>query len=447
MERGEVVTRTEDAAVERRRGAVDFWMVRTRTLVPWTEIERVLSRHLAQEKALAAQGILLLAGPFITAEGGFTGDGFSIYATETEAEALDLAREDPFIIEGLREVTSVERWSIRRVGAALGDLRSEDEVVDRPIVQGRSVTLLGTGRIGAALARAWVAIGWRVTAWNRTLERAAPLEEFGVRVVADISQAVNGADLIVAVVSDGAALTQVLSGFSETSVRDAIVVDLSTIDSDSAERAAESLSARGFGFVAGALSGSPALVEAGRASVMLSGSEADVAAAEALLAPVVAGITRVGSRVEAKVIKAAINSMVGGAVAMLAEATVMVEANGIKREAFFAALSKSAIWSPVVHYKSDALRDRDFTITATTTDLLADVMLAFEQQKLGGWSAPVTAAVVAALNSAVEAGYGSQDCITVTSALQARAGLGRTRCRPPVTSRTCKRENQIWNRT
>lgn len=422
MERGEGVTKTEDR-MERRRSLVDFWTVRTRTIVPWTEIERALPRHLAYETALAAQGLLLLAGPFITAERGLTGDGFSVYATETEAQALDLARQDPFIVEGMREVTSVERWSIRRVGSTVGDLRSEDRGEDRPSTRGRSVTLLGTGRIGSALARRWAASGWYVTAWNRTLERAAPLEEFGIRVVPDISDAVDGADLIVTIVSDGAALADVLSSVGETSAQGAVVVDLSTIDSSSAERAAESLSARGLGFVAGAVSGSPGLVEAGRASLMLSGADADVAVAEALLAPVVAGITRVGSHVEAKVIKIAINSMVGGAVLMLAEATLMVELNGIEREAFFAALSKSGIWSPVVHYKSDALRDRDFTITATTNDLLADVMLASEQHRRGETTAPVTEAIVAALRSAVEAGYGFQDCITVTSALQARAGL------------------------
>jgi 3-hydroxyisobutyrate dehydrogenase-like beta-hydroxyacid dehydrogenase len=108
---------------------------------------------------------------------------------------------------------------------------------------------------------------------------------------------------------------------------------------------------------------------------------------------------------------------------MLAEATVMVEAAGIGREALFAALAKSAIWSPVVHYKSDAVRDRDFTITATTSDLLGDISLADGQHRLGGAAAPVTAAILAELRSAVDAGYGPQDCITVTSALQARAGM------------------------
>lgn len=109
------------------RNQMDHWTVRTRTLVPWSQIERVLPRHLEHEKNLAARGILLLAGPFVADGGGFTGEGFAVYSAASEDEALNLAREDPFVSEGLREVTAVERWSIRRVGARVGELRSEDE--------------------------------------------------------------------------------------------------------------------------------------------------------------------------------------------------------------------------------------------------------------------------------------------------------------------------------
>jgi uncharacterized protein YciI len=105
---------------------VDFWMVRTRTIAPWAEIERVLPRHLTFETELAERGDLLLAGPFIDAEGSFTGDGLFILATRTEGEARDLAAQDPFVVDGLREVVAVERWSVRRVGVSVPRLRSED---------------------------------------------------------------------------------------------------------------------------------------------------------------------------------------------------------------------------------------------------------------------------------------------------------------------------------
>jgi 3-hydroxyisobutyrate dehydrogenase-like beta-hydroxyacid dehydrogenase len=44
------------------------------------------------------------------------------------------------------------------------------------------IAFLGTGLLGGALAEAAAKRGDQVTAWNRTLEKARALEEFGVRV-------------------------------------------------------------------------------------------------------------------------------------------------------------------------------------------------------------------------------------------------------------------------
>ncbi|MFD0855163.1 NAD(P)-binding domain-containing protein, partial [Actinomadura adrarensis] len=43
----------------------------------------------------------------------------------------------------------------------------------------KSLTLLGLGDMGAALARAWLAAGHPLTVWNRTPARAEPLKAEG----------------------------------------------------------------------------------------------------------------------------------------------------------------------------------------------------------------------------------------------------------------------------
>ena len=49
-----------------------------------------------------------------------------------------------------------------------------------------NVTFLGTGLMGAALAEAAAKRGDRVTAWNRTAEKAKALEVFGVRAASSV---------------------------------------------------------------------------------------------------------------------------------------------------------------------------------------------------------------------------------------------------------------------
>src|SRR5258707_14263679 len=76
------------------------------------------------------------------------------------------------------------------------------------------VTVIGTGTMGSALARALLAAGHPVTAWNRTPGRAGPLASAGANIAADTAVAVQANDLVLMCVSDQAAADELLSSGS-----------------------------------------------------------------------------------------------------------------------------------------------------------------------------------------------------------------------------------------
>jgi 3-hydroxyisobutyrate dehydrogenase-like beta-hydroxyacid dehydrogenase len=59
------------------------------------------------------------------------------------------------------------------------------------------VTVIGTGNMGSALARAFIDAGNEVTVWNRTASKALPLAEFGAAVAEDAAAAVGASELVV----------------------------------------------------------------------------------------------------------------------------------------------------------------------------------------------------------------------------------------------------------
>ncbi|MFJ4470969.1 NAD(P)-dependent oxidoreductase [Streptomyces sp. NPDC089424] len=87
------------------------------------------------------------------------------------------------------------------------------------------LTLLGTGAMGTALARAWLAAGHPVTVWNRTPARAEPLAAEGAAVAGSAAAAVAANKLVIACLLDDASVGEVLAG-AELSGRD--LVDLTT---------------------------------------------------------------------------------------------------------------------------------------------------------------------------------------------------------------------------
>src|SRR3954447_13501257 len=72
------------------------------------------------------------------------------------------------------------------------------------------VTFLGTGIMGAPMARHVAEAGHDVTVWNRTVEKARPLAQAGARVAEDPAAAIGGAEVVVTMLTDGGAVEDVM---------------------------------------------------------------------------------------------------------------------------------------------------------------------------------------------------------------------------------------------
>ncbi|MCO5973104.1 NAD(P)-dependent oxidoreductase [Actinoallomurus soli] len=136
-----------------------------------------------------------------------------------------------------------------------------------------SLTLLGLGTMGTALARAWLAAGHPLTVWNRTAARAEPLAADGVTVAASAAEAVAANDLVVVCLLDDASVDEVLAG-TDLAGRD--LVDLTTGTPDQARTRAAWARARGARFLDGGIMAVPPMIGAPGAGayVLYSGSRA-----------------------------------------------------------------------------------------------------------------------------------------------------------------------------
>ncbi|MEV0018514.1 NAD(P)-dependent oxidoreductase [Streptomyces tendae] len=74
------------------------------------------------------------------------------------------------------------------------------------------LTVLGTGAMGTALVRAWLAAGHPVTVWNRTPARAEALAAQGATVAASAAEAVSASRLVIVCLLDDASVGAALDG-------------------------------------------------------------------------------------------------------------------------------------------------------------------------------------------------------------------------------------------
>ncbi|QUH00985.1 NAD(P)-dependent oxidoreductase [Saccharopolyspora erythraea] len=121
----------------------------------------------------------------------------------------------------------------------------------------KSLTLLGLGAMGAALARTWLAAGYSLTVWNRTPARAEALAADGATVAATAAEAVAANRLVVACLLDDASVGDTLAGADLTG-KD--LVNLTTGTPDQARERAAWARERGARFLDGGIMAVPPMI-------------------------------------------------------------------------------------------------------------------------------------------------------------------------------------------
>ncbi|MGB3408533.1 MAG: NAD(P)-binding domain-containing protein, partial [Jannaschia sp.] len=140
------------------------------------------------------------------------------------------------------------------------------------------LTLLGTGLMGAPMARNLIAAGHEVTVWNRSLEKARAVA--GASVAETPEAAVAGAPIVISMLSDGPASDGVQVAAMDRFADGAIWVEMGSIKPAEARAHAERFAARGIGYVDAPVSGGTKGAEGGTLAIMAGGEAATFAAVE-----------------------------------------------------------------------------------------------------------------------------------------------------------------------
>ena len=284
-----------------------------------------------------------------------------------------------------------------------------------------TVTVLGAGRMGAAIAGKLASGGADVRIWNRTPERAAALAAERIRPVASLSEAVRDAEVVISILTDGHAVRETL-GAAATHLRQAtLVVEASTIDPTTMSEVAAFLPGA---VLSCAVSGTPGVVSGGNAAVLTSGPVEARSAGSSVLGLFAARVVEVGNRVEdAKLVKIGLNAVLAGTMELLAESTVMLEAGGVDRRTFADALGGSVLASTYTGYKLKALCERDYAPTFASRDLRKDVALAVSEADRDGIDLPFARRLIELLDDTIARGWGELDFLALVPRLQAESGI------------------------
>jgi len=288
------------------------------------------------------------------------------------------------------------------------------------------VAVLGLGHMGRPIADRLLDAGHEVAVWNRAAAVADPFRDRGARVLSSPAEAWDHGDVAITMLANDAAAEAVLSGPDGLFCAGddgRTVVEMSTISPTSSAALAAQAESVQVTFVRAPVTGNPSVVVAGNLGIIVSGPSEAYERLESLLRDVGPNHFVVGEADEARVVKLALNLVIGGTSQLIAEALVMAEANGIDRAEMLHVMGGSAIGSPFVKYKTEALIADDYESTFTAVGLHKDLALALATANASGVPLPVTALVQQLVQGCIGEGMGDDDMMVLLPRLRREAGL------------------------
>jgi 3-hydroxyisobutyrate dehydrogenase-like beta-hydroxyacid dehydrogenase len=291
-----------------------------------------------------------------------------------------------------------------------------------------SVGFVGLGSMGGRMVERLLAGGHRVAGWNRSAAKAEGLAEKGMARAATPREAAEGADVVLSIVTDTAAVEQVASGEEGiiAGLRPgAVYADMSTIAPEASRAVAERVAERGASMLDAPVSGSIATLEAGQLAIMVGGSEEAYERILPVLHSIGPKVTRIGDNGQALQMKVAVNLALVVQVIGFCEGVALAEKGGIAREAAVEAMLNSVVASPVLGYRGPFILDGRMPETAwADVDLQQkDLLLALETGRRLGVPLPTAAASNELLNACRGLGIGHHDFVVVYDVYRRLAGL------------------------
>ena len=278
------------------------------------------------------------------------------------------------------------------------------------------IAFIGIGLMGLPMASRLLRAGYPLSAWNRTKEKALPLTELGADVTDSLQEAVASADIVITMLEAGPIVQRVVLDMLPSLKASALVVDMSSTKQSEAKDIAQLLASRQIAFLDAPVSGGVVGAEAGTLAIMAGGTIDDFRRAEPVF-NVMGRPALVGPNGAGQVAKLCNQLIVGGTVAIVAEAMLLAQAGGADPAAMRAAIRGGFAESRILEVHGQRMLDRNFKPGGQIKSQAKDHVNIMAAAEDAGLQLPLTA-LVADLFDGLLASHESADQAAALLALE-----------------------------
>ncbi|WP_172117977.1 NAD(P)-dependent oxidoreductase [Halomonas hibernica] len=275
----------------------------------------------------------------------------------------------------------------------------------------RSIGFIGTGIMGAPMARRLAKAGHQVRAWNRTRSKADSLETVGIETVERPEQAATESEVVIVMLSSGPVCDELLlgtDGLLNAMQPGATLIVMSSIPVETARRQAKEASKHQIHYLDAPVSGGEQGAIDGTLAIMAGGDTESFKAVEPILLSLGRPV-HVGPAGSGELVKLANQMIVANTIATVAEAILLAEQGGADPAQMLNALEGGFADSTVLRIHGQRMIKEDFAPGGPSKWQLKDTQTAMALSQEWQLKLPVSSLVNGLYEALIAQGEGDLD--------------------------------------
>ncbi len=274
------------------------------------------------------------------------------------------------------------------------------------------IGIIGTGMLGEAVALNLLNLGFDVSVYNRTKEKAAEVEKNGATIMDSPKAVADNSELIIIIVKDASAVKEVSfgkNGIIESENKKLIVADMSTIEPSESREIADKFEQKQIQKLEIPVMGGPNVAITGKLVMMASGPKNSFEQCKTIFEKIANKVFFLGTQGTANSIKLAMNLQITMLALSLSEGITLVEKSEVDPKIFLEVLNSTYFKTGMSENKAFKMIDGDYDATFTLSNLKKDISTMISTSKKLGIELPMILKAEKIYENAIKEGLGNND--------------------------------------
>ncbi|MDB5115681.1 MAG: 6-phosphogluconate dehydrogenase [Mucilaginibacter sp.] len=238
---------------------------------------------------------------------------------------------------------------------------------------------IGLGKMGVPMSQSLIKAGFPLIVYNRSKEKEEGLKSSGAGVASTPAALIQQADVVIIMVTDDKAIDDIFkgdNGLLGAGTSGKIIINMSTVSPAISKEMAAACEQQGNHYLDAPVSGSVKQAQEAQLVIMAGGDEGTFEKSRPILEKIGRMALLVGDTGAGNTAKLVINTLLGIQAQGLAEAVVFAQQNGIKNTDLVTLINNSALGSPFIKIKGEAIVNNNFNALFSLSNIAKDLRLA-----------------------------------------------------------------------